>query len=93
MSFLSALQSKLVALLIAFMFLCTAVLGALLVGVQSLLAWLDGQHPKLASSSKSLGLWLTRHPKTISASIASLLLVGGGVRLVRGLTARPRRPS
>ena len=78
MSFLSALQSKLVALLIAFMFLCTAVLGALLVGVQSLLAWLDGQHPKLASSSKSLGLWLTRHPKTISASIASLLHVGGG---------------
>jgi hypothetical protein len=27
------------------------------------------------------------------ALMALLLLVGGGVRLVRGLTARPRRPS
>ncbi len=78
MPFLSALQSRLASLLIAFMFLCTAVLGALLVGVQRLLAWLDGQHPVLAASFKSLGRWLARHPKTISGGIATLLLAAGG---------------
>ena len=78
MSFLSALQSRLASLLIALMFLCTAVLGALLVGVQALLAWLDGQHPVLTAMSKSLGQWLARFPKTVVAVLASVLLAGGG---------------
>lgn len=78
MSFLNALQSRLASLLIAVLFLCTAVLGALLLGVQRVLGWLDGQHPVLAARTKALSRWLARHPKTISASLASVLLAGGG---------------
>ena len=78
MSFFAALQSRLASLLIGILFLCTAVLGALLVGLQRVLNWLDGQHPILASSTKALTSFLARHPKTISASVASVLLAGGG---------------
>jgi len=78
MSFLNALQSRLASLLIAVLFLCTAVLGAVLVGVQRVLGWLDGQHPVLAARTKALSRWLARHPKAISASLASVLLAGGG---------------
>jgi murein DD-endopeptidase MepM/ murein hydrolase activator NlpD len=78
MPFLNALQSRLASLLIALLYLCTAVLGAVLVGVQRMLAWLDGQHPVLAARTKALSRWLARHPKAISGTLASLLLAGGG---------------
>lgn len=78
MSFLNALQSRLASLLIGLLFLCTAVLGAMLVAVQRVLGWLDGQHPVLSGRTKELTRWLARHPKTISASMASVLLAGGG---------------
>jgi hypothetical protein len=78
MSFFAALQSRLASLLIGALFLCTAVLGAVLVAVQRVLGWLDGQHPVLTSGSKALAGWVSRHPKTISASVLSVLLAGGG---------------
>ena len=78
MPIISYLQSKLISLLLAFMFLCTAVLGAFLIAVQRVLIWLDGQHPQFNRAIKVSGLWLKQHPKTISATLASILLVGGG---------------
>ena len=78
MSIISYLQSKLISLLLAFLFLCTAVLGALLIAAQRVLFWLDGEHPQLTRASQTVGTWLSRHPKTISTSLAALLLVGGG---------------
>lgn len=76
MQFLHSIQSRLVSLLMGFLFLCTAVLGALLMGTQRLLAWLDGQHPQLALPLQQAARWLKQHPKTISLSLASLLLAG-----------------
>ena len=78
MSFFAALQSRLASLLIGILFLSTALLGAILVGVQRLLGWLDGQHPVLTAGTKRCARWLSRHPKATSASLASLLLAGGG---------------
>jgi murein DD-endopeptidase MepM/ murein hydrolase activator NlpD len=78
MSIFSYLQSKFVSLLLAILFLCTAVLGALLIASQRILAWLDGQHPHLNRLSLSVTSWLKRHPKMVSTSLASILLVGGG---------------
>jgi len=78
MQFLVSLQSRLISLLVGLMFLCTTVLGALVMGTQRLLAWLDGQHPQLATLTQGFTRFLTRHPKTISATLASLLLAGGG---------------
>ena len=42
------------------------------------LVWLDGQHPQLAQGAQALRQWLLRHPKTISATLASVLIAGGG---------------
>ncbi|WP_396430829.1 peptidoglycan DD-metalloendopeptidase family protein [Limnohabitans sp.] len=78
MSFISSIQSRLVSLFVGFLFLCTAVLGALLIATQRMLAWLDGQHPQLVLPVQALARWLTRHPKTISATLAAILLAGGG---------------
>lgn len=78
MSFFVSIQARLVSLLVGFLFLCTAALGAMLLGTQRLLAWLDGQHPQLTSAFQLFARWLKRHPKTISATLASVLLVGGG---------------
>jgi murein DD-endopeptidase MepM/ murein hydrolase activator NlpD len=78
MSFFAALQSRLVSLFVGVLFLCTAVLGAALLGAQRLLAWLDGQHPQLTLALQACTRWLTRHPKTISATLASILLAAGG---------------
>lgn len=78
MPFFSAIQSRLVSLFIGFLFLCTAVLGAGLIAAQRLLAWLDGQHPQLTRVLQALVRGLSRHPKTISATLASVLLAGGG---------------
>ncbi len=78
MQLITFLRSRLISLLVGFLFLCTAVLGALVMGVQRVLAWLDGQHPQLAQLANITGRWFTRHPKTISTALASLLLAGGG---------------
>mgnify|MGYP006200282837 CR=1 FL=1 len=78
MSFFVSIQTRLVSLLVGFLFLCTAALGAVLLGTQRLLAWLDGQHPQLTSALQLCTRWLKRHPKTISATLASVLLAGGG---------------
>lgn len=78
MPFLAALQSRLVSLFVGFLFLCTAVLGAVLLAAQRVLSWLDGQHPQWHNGLQALARWLARHPKTISATLASVLLAGGG---------------
>jgi murein DD-endopeptidase MepM/ murein hydrolase activator NlpD len=78
MPFFVSLQTRLVSFLVGLLFLCTAVLGAVLLGVQRLLAWLDGQHPQLNRALLSFTRWLKKHPKTISATLASVLLAGGG---------------
>lgn len=78
MQFLSSIQSRLVSLFIGFLFLCTAVLGAVLIATQRVLAWLDGQHPQLTRVLQTVVRWLSRHPKTISTTLASVLLAGGG---------------
>jgi murein DD-endopeptidase MepM/ murein hydrolase activator NlpD len=78
MQFFALIQSRLVSLFVGFLFLCTAVLGAVLMAVQRTLAWLDGQHPQLTQALQATARWLARHPKTISATLASVLLAGGG---------------
>ena len=78
MSIFSLIQSRLTSFLLAFLFLCTAFLGALIMGVQRLLFWLDGQHPRLNRVSQCVTGFLNRHPKTLSTTLASVLLVGGG---------------
>ncbi len=78
MQFFSSIQSRLASLFIGFLYLCTAVLGAVLMGAQSLLAWLDGQHPQLTRALQACARLLRQHSKTISASIAAVLLAGGG---------------
>jgi len=78
MPFFASLQTRLVSFLVGFLFLCTAALGAVLLGTQRLLAWVDGQHPLLTLALQSCTRWLKRHPKTISVSLASVLLAGGG---------------
>lgn len=78
MPLFSFIKTKLISLLLAILFFCTAVLGALLIATQRALAWLDGQHPHLNRFSNAITTWLSRHPKTVSTSLASILLVGGG---------------
>ena len=70
MPIFSNLQSRLTSLLLNFLFLCTAVLGASLIAMQRLLAWLDGYHPQLHQAQQIFQSWLRRHPKTITASLA-----------------------
>lgn len=78
MHFLASIQSRLASLFIGFLFLCTTVLGAVLMTAQRALTWLDGQHPQLVHTLQALTRWLRRHPKAISATLASVLLAGGG---------------
>jgi murein DD-endopeptidase MepM/ murein hydrolase activator NlpD len=78
MPFFASFQTRLVSFLVGFLFLCTAALGAVLLGTQRLLAWLDGQHPQLTLALQTCTRWLKRHPKSISATLASVLLAGGG---------------
>ena len=78
MHFLASIQSKLASLFLGFLFLCTTVLGAVLMSAQRMLSWLDGQHPQLVNTLQVFSRWLSRHPKTISATLASVLLAGGG---------------
>ena len=78
MQFFALIQSRLISLFVGFLLLCTAVLGAALMAAQRTLAWLDGQHPQLTQALQATARWLARHPKTISATLASVLLAGGG---------------
>ena len=78
MSFLIALQSRLSTLLVAFLFICTAFLGAVLLAVQRLLDWVDGHHPILTGAIDVLKRGVSRYPKTLIATLLSLLLAGGG---------------
>lgn len=78
MPFFAVLQSRLTSLLVGFLFICTAILGALLMGVQRLLDWVDGQHPQLTQAVHAVLGFLKRHPKTLSTALMSVLLAGGG---------------
>lgn len=78
MSKLTYIQTKLTSLLLAVLFLCTAVLGALIIVGQRIGNWLDKQQPLFDRASHSLSSWVKTHPRTINGSLASLLLVGGG---------------
>jgi murein DD-endopeptidase MepM/ murein hydrolase activator NlpD len=78
MSFLNALQSRLTSLLVAFLFVCTAFLGAVLLLVQRFLDWVDGQHPVLTGALDALRRGVTRYPKALLATLVSVLLAGGG---------------
>lgn len=75
---LTSFKSRLLSGLRSFLLLSSFALGGLLVAVQRVLAWVDGQHPQLASVIQSLALWLHRHPKSIGLGLASFLLAGGG---------------
>ena len=72
------IQSRLTRLLLNILFLCTAVLGAVLIAVQKLLAWLDGQHPQIHRVHRSVLAWLQHHPKVLSLGLSGFLLAGGG---------------
>jgi murein DD-endopeptidase MepM/ murein hydrolase activator NlpD len=78
MPIFSTIQSRLTSLLLNILFLSTAVLGAMLIATQRLLAWLDGYHPQLNKINLIFQSWLKRHPKTIATTLAGFLLVGGG---------------
>jgi murein DD-endopeptidase MepM/ murein hydrolase activator NlpD len=78
MQFFTVIQSKLAFLLMRFALACTALLAAWLLAVQRMLSWLDGQHPQVMNGFRTLTHSLARHPKTISALLATVLLVGGG---------------
>lgn len=78
MQFFSVVKTHLLSLFVGFLFLCTAVLGAVLMAAQRTLTWIDGQHPQLTQALQSAARALTQHPKTISVTLASLLLAGGG---------------
>ncbi|MGV0961760.1 MAG: peptidoglycan DD-metalloendopeptidase family protein [Limnohabitans sp.] len=78
MHFLNDLKTRWRALLTELMLQGTSALSASLSRTQRALVWLDGQHPQVAQRLHALRLWLLRHPKTISATVASVLLAGGG---------------
>lgn len=78
MTLLEHIQSKLTSLLLAFLFLCTAVLGAVMIAAHHVLTWLDGYHPHIQHVNQIVGTWIGRHFRTLSAGLASILLVGGG---------------
>lgn len=78
MPFLNDFKTRLSALLIKHLLQGTSALSTSLSAAQRALAWLDGQHPRLAKCVHAPRLWLLRHPKTISITVASVLLAGGG---------------
>ena len=71
-------QSRLYASFIGILFLCAYVLGVALLALQKALVWLDGQHPQLAFARQTVVRWLSLHPKSISLTLGSVLLAGGG---------------
>lgn len=78
MPFLNDLKTRLSALFIQLLVRGTTALGTALLAVQRALIWLDGQHPQLALGLHAVRAWVFRHPKTISTTVASVLLAGGG---------------
>ena len=66
------------ALLIMVLRQGTFALSKALTTAQRALAWIDGQHPQVVNGLNTLQLWLSRNPKAIGMSLASVLLVGGG---------------
>lgn len=49
-----------------------------MIAVHHLLTWLDGCHPHLNRLNQMICTWAGQYYKTISAGLASILLVGGG---------------
>lgn len=78
MLFLNDVKARLSALLMKLLLQGTVVLSNSLSRAQRTLIWLDGQHPQLAQGLQALRACLLRHPKTISVTVASVLLAGGG---------------
>ena len=52
-------------------------IGQALLAIERLLSWLDSAHP-LATFSRPLTRFVQRHPKRITAVLASLMMAGGG---------------
>jgi len=77
MPFLNDVKTRLSMLLIKLLVQGVSALGTGLLAAQRALDWLDGQHPQLAQGVHAVRAWLLRHPKTISTSVASLLLATG----------------
>ena len=78
MPFLNRFQTRLSALLLPLLLRGTMALSSSLSAVHRALVWLDGQHPQLAQGAHALRHWLLRHPKAISATLATTLVAGGG---------------
>lgn len=78
MQSLQTFKALLGALLIMVLRQGTFALSKALTATQRALAWIDGQHPQVVKGLNTLQLWLSRHPKAIGMSLASVLLVGGG---------------
>eukprot|EP01032_Pedospumella_encystans_P021666 gene21666-24567_t len=78
MSFFTSLRQQVSSASLSSLQRFSHLLGRTLHSIQKGLAWLDGQHPHLAKFSQPVVRLLTRHPKTISISLASVLLAGGG---------------
>jgi murein DD-endopeptidase MepM/ murein hydrolase activator NlpD len=77
MPFLNDVKTRLSMLLIKLLVQGVSALGMGLLAAQRALDWLDGQHPQLAQGVHAVRAWLLRHPKTISTSVASVLLATG----------------
>lgn len=78
MSFFTILRHRVSSVSLSSLLRFSLFLGRTLHSIQIGLAWLDGQHPRLAQVGQPVVHLLTRHPKTISISLASILLAGGG---------------
>ncbi len=78
MPFLNRFQTRLSTLLLPLLLRGSMALSSGLSAAHRALVWLDGQHPQLAQGAQALRQWLLRHPKTISATLASVLIAGGG---------------
>ena len=74
---LNDFKTRLSVVLIKLLVQGTSALGLGLLTAQRALDWLDGQHPQLAQGVHAVRTWLLRHPKTISTTVASVLLATG----------------
>jgi len=77
MPFLNDLKTRLSVVLVKLLVQGTSALGLGLLATQRALEWLDGQHPQLAHGVHAVRAWVLSHPKTISTSVASVLLATG----------------
>ena len=74
---LNDFKTRLSVVLIKLLVQGVSALGLGLLTAQRALDWLDGQHPQLAQGVHAVRTWLLRHPKTISTTVASVLLATG----------------